>query len=214
MTRLLAAVFSLIVVGAGDFKPGRFSGGPVPLPLQQTVGRAEVFLEVSVSAAGTVYRIEMLRAVEPLAGVLRAAVAQWTFEPAMQDGEAIESQILVAAVYRPATLFNTPGLGAPPKDLAQASERIPFPTSTPAPSYPPTALGNGVVLVEALVGPDGGVRTATALRSSGRSFDSSAIQSAVRWRFRPARRSGSPVPAVAYLVFGFRQPIVPATRPR
>ena len=199
---------ALSVLAAEDVQPARFSHGQVPLPLQQTVGWEEVFLEASVSAAGTVEAMETLRATQPLAGLLRAAVERWMFEPAMQDADSVESQVLVAAIYRPATLFNTPGLGQPPRDLTHASERIPFPTAAPPPSYPPRALGDGVVLVEVLVARDGRVRTATVVRSSGTGFNASAVRSAMRWRFRPARRRGVSVPAFVYLVFGFRQPVI------
>lgn len=210
----LAPLLGLVLLGADGFEPARFSRGPMPPPLQQTVGWSEVFLEVSVSAAGRVDGIEALRASEPLAQILRAVVEQWYFEPASEDGDTIKGQVLVAAVYRPATLFDTPSVGVPARDIAQASERIPYPLFTPPPPYPPTALGNGIVLVEVLVGSKGDVRAATVVGKSGTAFDVSAIRSATRWRFRPARRDRAPVPVYAYLVFGFRQPVVFGKPPR
>jgi TonB family protein len=32
-----------------------------------------------------------------------------------------------------------------------------------------------------------------------------AMEASKEWRFRPARRNGKTVPAVAYIVFGFRE---------
>lgn len=209
-----AAAFSLTLLATEGFTPARFSHGQAPLPPQQTVGWAEVFLQVSVSAAGRVQAVETLRATEPLATLLRSAVESWIFQPAMQEGRAEESEVLVAAIYRPATLFNTPSLGKPSRDLSHASEQIPFPTLAPSPSYPPRAISDGVVVVEALVARDGGVRAATVVRSSGTGFNAGAVQAAVRWRFRPARRGDVSVPAFAYLIFGFRQPVIPPPRVR
>lgn len=80
----------------------------------------------------------------------------------------------------------------------------------PPPSYPPTALGDGVVLVEVLVGTGGEVRTARVVRSSGAGFNSSATRSTVRWRFQVGRNG--PAPTLAYLIFGFRQPVVVVPR--
>lgn len=206
--KLLACLLSLPTLIAQDVQPARFSSGSVPLPPPQTVGWLEAVLQVSVSAAGTVAVIETLRATEPLAGMLTAAVKRWTFQPALENSDAVASHVLVAAVYRPATLFNPPRSEAPPVDLAQLAEGFPFPTFTTPPAYPPTALGDGVLLVEVLVDADGKVRTATVLRSSGAAFDSSAIRAAVSWRFRPGRRGNVPTPALAYLVLGFRRPVV------
>jgi TonB family protein len=212
--QLLVCVISVTTLVAADFQPARFSSGSLPLPPQQAIGWLEVVMQVTVGAAGVVESIEALRATEPLAGILRPAIDRWRFEPALEDGHAVGSQVLVAAVYRPATFFNTPSLGEPPRDLAPPSRGIPFPTFAPAPAYPPRALGDGVVLLELLVGMSGEVRTAHIMRSSGTGFNSIAMRTAARWQFRPARRGGGPVPAFAYLIFGFRQPVVADPRPR
>ncbi len=47
----------------------------------------------------------------------------------------------------------------------------------------------------------------TVVRSRS-GFDIAAVNAARRWRFRPATRDGQPVRSVAYLVFGFREPVV------
>jgi hypothetical protein len=79
---LLPFLLSLSALVAQDVQPARFVSGSVPLPPPQTVGWLEAILHVSVSAAGTVTTVETLRATEPLAGMLRAAIEQWRFEPA------------------------------------------------------------------------------------------------------------------------------------
>jgi TonB family protein len=212
-SRGLACVIGFTVFAAQDFRPARFSSGSLPLPPPQVVGWSEVVLHATVSAAGVVEKVAALRGTEPLTGILLAAVDEWRFEPAMLAGERVNAQVLVAAVYRPPTLLNTPGLGQPPRDLTAPSGEAPFPTVTSPPAYPANALGDGVVLVEVLVGTSGEVKAATVIRSSGTGFNSSAIQAATEWRLRPALREKVPVPSFAYLVFGFRQPVV-VTRPR
>lgn len=211
--RSLASILVFTAIQAQDFRPARFSAGPLPLPPPQVIGWSEVILQATVSAAGVVEKVVALRGTEPLTGIVLPAVEQWRFEPAMLDGERVNAQVLVAAVYRPPALINTPGLGEPPKDLTPPSGQAPFPTVTSPPPYPPNALGDGVVLVEVLVGTTGEVKAATVIRSSGTAFNSSAIQAATKWRFRPALREKVPVPSFAYLIFGFRQPVV-VTRPR
>ena len=160
-----------------------------------------------MSAAGTVAGIETLRTTEPLTSILQADVARWRFEPSMLGGERVSTRVLVAAVYRPPVLYNLPGPGEPPKDVGSVAADAPYPIVNPPPGYPANALGDGVALVEVLVGTAGEVKAATVIQSTGAGFNPSAIQTATQWRFRPARRDGVPVPSFAYLVFGFRQPI-------
>lgn len=203
----LRIIVSLAAVAAADVQPARLSSGSVPLPPPQTVGWLEAILHLSVSAAGTVEAVETLRATEPLAGMLRTVIQQWRFEAAVENGNRVASRVLVGALYRPAMLFNTPGPGEPPRNIVQPSGGAPVPTFAPPPAYPPTALGDGVVLVEVVVGETGDVQAAKVVRSSGAAFDSSAVQSAGRWQFRRAG-SGESRPTLAYLIFGFRQPVV------
>lgn len=211
---LCSWLLSISTVLAGNFQPARFSSGPLPLPPPQTTGWDDVWLQVSLSADGTVDRITTLHGTQPLAGILRAAAAQWRFEPASEAADNVDTTILVAAVYRPPTLFDTPGQAELPTDLASASATTPIPTFRVPAAYPPRALGDGVVLVEVLVNADGLVRVATVIRSSGTGFNASAIASATRWRFHPARRGEIPTPTFAYLVFGFRAPVVIVQPPR
>lgn len=209
---LLSIAFALSLVPAAEFKPAKFAGGDAPLPAPLVLGWEEVLLQVSVSASGAVERIGLLRAAEPLAGALRSAVAGWSFEPARDGNEAVSSEVLVAAVYRPPALFNHPALGSRPVDLAAAPEQVPFPTAMWPASFPPRVRGSGVVVVEALVGAGGDVLDAKVVRSTASGFNDTALAAARSWQFRPARRDGAPVRAYAYLVFGFREPVVTPRR--
>jgi TonB family protein len=182
-------------------------------------------LRVSVSAAGSVAEIATLDGTEPLASALRTAVASWRFEPALEANKAIASHVLVAAVYRPPALYNTPGFHAArpvdsdpalasPKRSERGPDRAPVPTTMEAPAFPVNALGDGVALVELLVDVDGNVRAAAIAQSSGSGFNASALDAARRWQFRPATREGDPVEGFAYVLFGFRQPVTLGTAGR
>jgi TonB family protein len=212
-SRGAVAAFSLAAaLSATGFEPPRWRSGPLPHIPQQTAAWGQSLLEASVSAAGEVEKTTVLRFSPSFTEKLQEAVSAWRFEPARVDGRPSPIRVLVGAVFRPPTLPDAPGLGEPPRDVAEPSDSVPFPTSIVAPLYPPRALGDGVALLEVMVGGDGNVRTATVLRSAP-GFDDSALQAALQWKFRPARRQGSPVPARVVLVFAFRQPIVSKSHP-
>jgi TonB family protein len=198
------------------FVPARLLGGSLPLtPSPNVVGQIEETLQIVVDAAGRVAQMTPLRASPLPMDLLTPAVGGWRFQPALDQGRAVSSRVLVAAIFRPAQLDNSPTLGTPPVNRAAPSDEIPFPLATQTPPYPPQAIGEGVVLVELLVGVDGRVQQLRLATGAG-GFDQAALEAARRWSFRPARWNGRAVEAYAYLVFGFRQPVVgppPGVRP-
>lgn len=131
--------------------------------------------------------------------------------PASERGRAVPSRVLVAAIIRPPQLDDSPTIGDPPVELAPPSDEIPFPIITGSPRYPPLAIGDGVVLVEVLVGADGRGREIRVIEGAP-AFGQAALETARQWSFRPARWNGAAVQAYAYLVFGFRQPVVGGRR--
>jgi periplasmic protein TonB len=202
-----------------EFKPARLIEGPVPAPPAQTVGYAEVWLEVSVDAGGSVEKIDTLRTSEPVTSQLILAVGEWRFEPARETDKPVASHVLVAALYRPPALFNNPVIGTPPADVNRPSPEVPYPTLTPPPNYPPnTVLPPGdvgaVVLVEVTVNDRGDPTSAKVVSSTSAGFNDSALQTAESWRFTAARRDGLPVESRAYLIFGFKQPVTGGATPR
>ena len=210
----LVATCAVAVLTAGDpFSPARYRAGALPAMPVQAVGGGHVFLELTVSDAGTVDVVTPLRTTPPFTEALVDVARRWQFVPAEEtvDGTSpprrVPSQVLVAGVFRPPALLNAPALGEPPKDVASASAGTPFPTGLIVPAFPPRALFGGLVLVEVRVDPLGAVSGATVLRSAP-PFDEPARDAARRWRFRPARLHGRAVATIAYLVFGFRQPVL------
>ena len=195
------------------YVPARLLSGSLPLtPSPNVVGRIEETLQALVGVTGGVAEMTTLRASPLPNDLLTPAVAGWRFQPAMDRGGVVPSRVLVAAIFRPPQLDNSPTLGNPPVDLAAPSDEIPWPTVTQTPVYPPVATGEGVVLVEVLVGIDGLGRQPRIATGSG-GFDQAALDAAARWSFRPARFNGRAVEAYAYLLFGFRRPVVAGPPP-
>lgn len=84
-------------------------------------------------------------------------------------------------------------IGIPtPVDL----DRVPRAIAQPAPDYPyamRTAAIDGSVMVEFLVGTDGRVLSAEAIRWTNREFADPAVRAVLRWRFEPGTINGRKV---------------------
>ena len=192
--------------------PARYVSGELPAIPVQAVGAGQVFVELAVTAAGSVAGATVLRATPPFTDAVVSAVQGWRFDPARDTDDPKEpphdvaSTVLVAAIFRPPTMLNGPVAGTPPKDVGAASVTTPFPGSVVAPAFPPKAVAGGLVLVEADVSATGGVIDARVIVSSP-GFDEPALNAARQWTFRPARLRGRAAPSLAYLMFSFRQPV-------
>ena len=194
---LLAALSALSPAPSGI---PRLASGDVPTLPAETLGGGQVILEVAVDDAGRPADARVLRDTPPFTQVLREAVRGWTFEPGAPGA------VMVAGLFAPPTLY-LPAPGTPPRDVGSPSTSIPFPTTIVPASYPPTArAGGGAVLVEVHVD-DGGAVSAAAVIRSAPGFDPSALDAARGWRFRPAQHDGAAAASIAYLVFGFPQPV-------
>jgi TonB family protein len=206
----LVACAAAIVVAAPEGRiPARYRAGPLPQVPEHAVGGGEVLLEVSVTRGGVVNDITVARSSPTFTDVMIAAVRGWRFQPA-QDTVAVDSRVLVAAVFRPPTI-NTPTLGSGASDVMSLSRDVPSPTKIVTPSYPAQAVGNRAVLVEVRVAAAGAVTSADVVGTAS-GFDDAAVQAARRWTFRSAEAAGAPAPTIAYIVFGFRQPITTSER--
>lgn len=85
---------------------------------------------------------------------------------------------------------------------------MPVVVSEVKPSYTADAMRakiQGVVLVEAVVLPDGGVGQVQVVRSLDPTFglDQEAVKAVKRWRFRPGTRLGQPVPVLVEIELTF-----------
>ena len=211
----IIGMFFTVLVATETWEPARLQSGDLPLQPPMVGGGGEVLLEVGIDNTGRVTEAAVLRSTPPFTAPLREAVLGWRFTPAREAVEdttrleAVKSKVLVAAVYRAPTLYDAPARGGASRDEARASEETPFPTTIKPALYPPRAqayLGQ-TVLVEAFVDEEGGVTECRVVRSAG-GLDAAALDAARQWSFRPARRDGRAVASRAYIVFGFREPVI------
>ncbi len=204
MVRTSFLFLGLLAVSAQSFEPAKFTSGGIQGIPWNSRAAGLVILEVSVNAQGRVTDARTIEAVEPFTGVMSGSVRNWSFNAARENRVRVESRVLVMGFFRPAMLLPPAPEGHKSPD-AEPSEEIPFPTSVAVPPYPPNAIGSAYVLVEMEVGESGSVTSARVVSETS-GFDSAALDAARDWKFRPANRSGGPVPSVAYLVVAFRQP--------
>ncbi len=205
----LALALLLAPAPPAEFTPARLATGETPQVPVDSLGWAQATVEATVTPDGDVRSVKALSPDTPFLDNVTTVVRGWRFAPARvtdADGTrtAVDTQVLVVGLLRPPELVaSTPA----PLDVPGTSPEVPRPEKMAPPPYPPLSLGNGTVIVEVDVDERGAVSNAHVVRSAA-GFDGAALDAARQWRFGPARRMGAPVPSVAYLVFGFREPIV------
>lgn len=80
---------------------------------------------------------------------------------------------------------------------AQSKTEPPVPVRTVPPEYPAAMRdqrASGVVTVNCLVDEKGNVTESHIEKSTNEAFDKSALDAVKRWKFKPARQDGNPVP--------------------
>jgi TonB family protein len=214
-TLMVTAVLVATLSAQAPYAPARYARGAAPVLPAMTVGGGQAFLELTVRSNGTVEATKPIRSTPPFTQVLSDAVTGWQFTPALEDAmdadgkpvgsKTVPSKVMVASMFRAPTLL-TPTLGEPPTDVGAPSAEVAYPSFSPEPPYPPQALAAGVVLIEASVDTTGRVAAARVISSSP-AFDQVALDTARKWRFKPARIKGHASSSYVYLVFGFPQPV-------
>jgi TonB family protein len=109
---------------------------------------------------------------------------------------------MIAVLVRPPALTVPSTFGEAPRDVAVPRPEVPVPITITNPAQPPHALRSGVVLIEVRIDAGGRVTRVHVLRSAP-PYDGAAQEAAGQWTFRAARMRGTPIPSVAYLIFGF-----------
>jgi len=74
------------------------------------------------------------------------------------------------------------------------------------PVYPAMAMGPGTVVLAVSLDGEGEVQDVKVIKDS-EAFRSSALEAIKKWKFKPARLDGKPVPAVVPVAFSFSWPI-------
>jgi TonB family protein len=204
----------------GDVRPAQFlSGSLPPLPVVMLSG-GQVFLELVVDVDGRVAGVRTLRSSPTLTTLVTTSARTWRFEPSLRSVDRVASavrfsartprvsRVFVGAIFGPPSLSGRTHGGTVSEGDAPDPE-TPLPIEVVTPAFPLDAFGGGVVLIEVQVETDGRVSNACVLESAP-PFDGLALDAARRFRFRPAVVEGRPVPAFAYLLFGFPPPITDA----
>lgn len=197
--------------------PPAYRAGQMPALPVMALGGGDVFVELTVSDRGAVKAVRPLRITDGYTELVLDAVSTWQFTPAEElidprdrtpggpATRAVESTVLVAALFRPPAVYGGNTLGEPSVDVANPSPDVPFPVATAMPALPLNFRDPGVVMMEARVD-DAGAVTDARIRRPFPPFDQAALDSAGQWRFRPGRLAAS---SRVYLLFGFRLPDAP-----
>ena len=93
----------------------------------------------------------------------------------------------------------------PRRCASAATSRRPTKTKDVKPVYPPIAQSarvQGVVIIEATIGPDGRVKDAKVLRSIPL-LDQAALDAVKQWQFTPTLLNGVPVPVIMTVTVNF-----------
>lgn len=224
--RLIAPIAAAIVAvlsaslgaAAGQLATSpRLREARLPAQVPEAFGGGEVVLELTVDSRGAVTRLEHIRATPPYTDALADSAAAWQFDPATTVIEGrpttVAAPVLVVAVFRPPSLYAGPAPGVPPQTPGVPSPRLPRLVSTVMPAYPPTATGNGIVLVEIDMSGRGESRSYRIVgHASG--FDTAALDAVRAWRFDAPQAPDASDPLFVYAVVGFRVPLAPVTQPR
>jgi len=111
-----------------------------------------------------------------------------------------------------------PGTGSAPAAPAPAVVTPPRLLEGSRPALPPGELVAAYVELVVVVGTEGRITEATVVSSTNPELEPAGLEAARSWRFEPARRDGSPVPARARIRVDFEPPRLagpasPATAP-
>ncbi len=219
MKFLRCAIVALVVPSAlgaqqpASYTPPRIVRAEVPaLPVATVVGGGEVLIEVVIDGRGLPSRPVLLRSTPPYTQMMLDAIRRWQFVPAVEvDAKGqktiVEAPVLIAAIYRPPTLHDGPTLGESPTHITTASADVAYPARLIPPRYPVRALGAAAILFEVSLDETGTISDARPLATAP-GFETAARDALRQWTFRPALVRGRPAAASAYVLFGFRAPVM------
>lgn len=178
-----------------------------PYPPQALFG-GEVVLEALIDASGKLADLTVIHGQAPFLQTVLDAVRTWSFEPARQDGRAIDARVGI--------VFQFPQSFVPPLASqehiydgasADSPDHAALPIYTREPDYPPNSVADGSVAIYATVDEEGHVASTRVLRDVQALTDPTAA--AIRlWRFAPGKQRGANIESGVMVVVTFRRPAV------
>jgi hypothetical protein len=192
-----------------EFKPAKaISAADVQFPLQTTADGIVVFA-VSLNVQGEVKKVTVLQDVPPFTEAAAQSLRGWKFAAASQNGNAQDSEMLVAFVFRHAVgltppppfapIFPTEEFGSQPR----SSFIAPGILSVQYAKYPASTIAAGAEVVQVSLDANGSTDDIKVLRDMEGGFRSLALSAASGWEFQAPLQDGKPVPSRVAIAFVF-----------
>ena len=156
----------------------------------------------------------MMRAADAMSEAAATAVSQWRFEPPAQGPLTFDVRASFKTDGETVASVNRGIVGTPvasrmkyPSNVVRVGGDIKAPTKIKdvRPVYPVEAMRakvTGMVIIEALIGPDGAVQQAQVLRSIPL-LDQAALDAVRQWQFTPTLLNGVPTPVIMTVTVNF-----------
>jgi TonB family protein len=165
---------------------------PVYPPVAQTARvEGSVIVEATVGQDGRVKDAKVIKSIPLLDQAALDAVQQWRFAPTLLNGAPVDVIFATTVRFPP----NQPSSVDQPVRVGGAISE-PKLLKKVNPVYPDDAREarlTGVVVIEAIIDRQGGVKDAQVLRSPGSSFSRAALDAVRQWKYQPTLLNGVPV---------------------
>jgi TonB family protein len=164
-------------------------------------------LDALLGRTDPVHRTALRSAVTALETAAFDAVRQWRYDPPHEAPLSFPVAIQVGTPPAPVAAPSVSGQYVIPDGAIRVGGNIKAPTKIRdvRPVYPDIAQQarvQGVVIIETVIGPDGGVQDAKVLRSIPL-LDEAALEAVRQWRFTPTLLNGVPIPVVMTVTVNF-----------
>ena len=190
------------------YKPARaVSAADTQYPFQTPADGMVVF-DLSIDTRGQVKKTSVLRDVPPFTAAAEQSLRNWKFAPATESGEAEDSEMIVAFVFRHAVYIADPPVFTPifPAKESEGGRSgfvPPAILNATYAGYPASTIAHGTIVAQANINADGSTGGVKVVRNLSGGFAPLAIEAAKQWRFQPALRDGKAVPSKVAISFVF-----------
>jgi TonB family protein len=155
-----------------------------------------------VTSAGAVSDATVVQSLHPsLDAAALKALSQWQFKPGTKDGKPVAVRVEIEMTFtlrdRPQPTHRGPALGMPEVLKKEDVTTLPVVVRETKPTYPPSAMREGVqgsVKLECVVLTDGTVGDVRVKERLHPELDEEAMRSLRQWTFKPGTKDGAAVP--------------------